>query len=170
MQILDRIIKWYESVAFAGGVIAVVAVYSLTAVVCADVILRKLFNAPFLWTTEFAALGLICIGMLGAAFTLIEGGHIRLDILLVRLPVRTRAIFELCAWSISLMYIAVLFWITQEQAFTSLGRTTSGAMMWPLFPTKILIPIACVLLAIGITINIGRAVSRIRTPSHKGNC
>jgi TRAP-type C4-dicarboxylate transport system permease small subunit len=163
---LEKAVTWYKWIALRTGLIAVVAVYSLAAVVSADVVLRKLFNAPFIWTADFTSTGLICVGMFGAAHTLVEGGHIKLDTLLIRLPARIRAVFELFAWLLSLIYVAVLFWITLEQAFTSIGRTTSGVMTWPLFPTKILIPIACVLLAIGMILEIWQSISTIKSASH----
>lgn len=166
MGVLERAIRWYETGVTRAGLVAAIALYTLVLVVCLDVIFRKFFKAPFLWTAEFAGFGLLMVGMLGAAYTLIAGGHIKLDLVVTKLPPRARAITDLCAGFFSLVYLAVFCFVTSLQAWESIGETTS-IMLWPVSPFKFLLPIASGLLGLGIAIEMGRGISKINPGAGK---
>lgn len=67
----------------------------LSLVYFAQVICRYVFNAPVMWVDEVSGFMFVWLSFLGWAVVLAEDGHVRIDILLVRLPGRLR---RLCEW------------------------------------------------------------------------
>lgn len=55
---------------------------------------RYVFNAPTVWAHVMATMLYGSIGMLGLAYTHLHEGHIRVDLLYARLPVRGRAALD----------------------------------------------------------------------------
>jgi TRAP-type C4-dicarboxylate transport system permease small subunit len=74
-----------ERIADAAGVLAGAATLVLTAMVTGGVVARRVLNAPLLFVEEVSGYLVLAIVFLGLAYTLKDGGHIRVDIVLGRL-------------------------------------------------------------------------------------
>lgn len=81
----------------------------LIVIIIADVVMTYLLNAPLKWSLEISEYLLAVIAFLGAAWLLREEGHIRFDMLLVRIPPAPRALLEA---AISIVGLLVSFTIT----------------------------------------------------------
>jgi TRAP-type mannitol/chloroaromatic compound transport system permease small subunit len=66
-----------------------------------EVVARRFFNAPTLWANDITYMSNGTIFLIGAAFTLRMNGHVRIDFLSTRLPLRFQH-------SINLVFHAVL--------------------------------------------------------------
>ena len=74
-----------ERIADAAGVLAGAATLVLTAMVTGGVVARRVLNAPLLFVEEVSGYLVLAIVFLGLAYTLKDGGHIRVDIVFGRL-------------------------------------------------------------------------------------
>ena len=74
--ILDSILDFFF---FAGMVILLI----VWGIVCADVIMRYVFNRPIAWAVEGTEYGLVLIAFLAAGWLLREKGHTNIDIIVV---------------------------------------------------------------------------------------
>ena len=86
--VLDRISG------FAMGV-AISAAFAIILIQLAAVLLRYVFGLSFSWLNDSVIFSFAMIFMLGAAATLRDDGHVRVDILRARFGPRTRAGIEL---------------------------------------------------------------------------
>jgi len=80
----------------------------------ADVTLRFFFNRPITWVFEGTEYSLLYITFLGAAWLLKRGGHVRIDVLLISLKPRPRAILNIITSILLAIICLFLFWYSAE--------------------------------------------------------
>ena len=124
----------------------------LVAAVSYEVIARYVFNAPTIWSFDVTFMLYGTIFMLGAAYALHKGAHIRTDFFFERWPVRTRGIIDSIAYLVFFFpALAVFFGVTWGEAWYALqiGEVSEQTPWRPiLWPYKMVIPATCLLLMI----------------------
>jgi TRAP-type mannitol/chloroaromatic compound transport system permease small subunit len=124
----------------------------LVAVVAWEVIARYAFNAPTIWSFDLTYMLYGTIFMLGCAYALHKGAHIRTDFFFEKWSVRTKG------WIDSVAYLVFFFpsiftflvvsggegWYAYEIGETS-EQTPWRPILWPF---KMVVPLACLLLLI----------------------
>jgi TRAP-type mannitol/chloroaromatic compound transport system permease small subunit len=124
----------------------------LVLVVAWEVVARYVFQAPTIWSFDLTYMLYGTVFMLGSAYALHKGAHIRTDFLFEKWSIRTRG------WIDSIAYIAfffpslIVFFVVSGQegwyAFT-IGETSEQTPWRPiLWPYKLVIPATCLLLLI----------------------
>jgi TRAP-type mannitol/chloroaromatic compound transport system permease small subunit len=115
-----------------------------------EVTARYFFNAPTVWAYDTTYILYGTFFMLGAAFTLKRGAHIRTDMLYARWSVRTQGILDTICYIvfffpplIALLWVGAGFFLT---SFERGERVVSSPWMPVIYPLKAVIPIACALL------------------------
>jgi TRAP-type mannitol/chloroaromatic compound transport system permease small subunit len=86
--LLERVCPALDGVGWLLAVVAMIQVVVIIAVQLYEVIARYVFNAPTLWGNDIAYMTNGTLFLLGAAYTLRVGAHIRIDFLAARLPLR----------------------------------------------------------------------------------
>jgi TRAP-type mannitol/chloroaromatic compound transport system permease small subunit len=124
----------------------------LVAVVAYEVIARYLFGAPTVWSFDLTYMLYGAIFMLGAAYALHKGAHIRTDFFFERWSVRTRGVIDSTAYIVFFFPSLVLFLIVSGAegwyAF-EIGETSEQTPWRPiLWPFKMVVPATCLLLMI----------------------
>jgi TRAP-type mannitol/chloroaromatic compound transport system permease small subunit len=133
------------------------------------VIARYLFGLGSVWLTETVIYAHATLFMLATAWTLIVGGHVRVDIFYAEASARTKALVELIgALLLLLPFMIVLIWVSVPYAARSWAvlehsQETSGLPI--IFALKTLIPLFALLMALqGVAqaIRAAAALSRAR--------
>src|SRR5438128_9324882 len=107
---LTMISKAYDATLYGMAIAAGFLMAAMMVVICLDVVLRNLgyqSSAHFFTFTEYALLAVPC---LGAPWLVREKGHIYVEILLMALSPRWRAIFTWCIGVVCIVVCAVLAW------------------------------------------------------------
>ena len=134
------------------GYVACILVLPLMATVVSEITWRFLFGSSLFWTYELTYMIYGSLFMLGAAYTLSVGGHIRSDFLYNNFPVRMQGIIDSCAYLIFFFpTIFMLAWLGFDNAYgawDSAERSIQSAWMPLLWPFKSMIPIGAALLLI----------------------
>jgi TRAP-type mannitol/chloroaromatic compound transport system permease small subunit len=116
------------------------------------VVMRYVFGLGSIWLTETIIYGHAALFMLAAAWTLRDGGHVRVDIFYAGAGPRRRALIDLCgALLLLLPFMLVLLWfalpyVARSWAILEGSRETSG-LPW-VYLLKTLIPAFAVLMAL----------------------
>jgi TRAP-type mannitol/chloroaromatic compound transport system permease small subunit len=117
-----------------------------------EVIARYVFHAPTIWAYDVTYMLYGTHFMLGAAYTLYKGGHIRTDIFYQNWSVRTRGAVDATLYLLLFFPgIALFFWMGLQEALHSWDiHEVSDASPWRpiIYPFKAVIPIALLLLLI----------------------
>jgi TRAP-type mannitol/chloroaromatic compound transport system permease small subunit len=118
----------------------------------AVVVLRYVLGIGSIWLTETIIYGHATLFMLAAAWTLREGGHVRVDVFYADAGPRRRALVDLCgALLLLLPFTLVLLWfalpyVARSWAILETSRETSG--LPAVFLLKTLIPLFAVMMAL----------------------
>ena len=122
----------------------------LLAAVAWEVIARYAFDAPTSWAYETIYMLYAAMFMLGAAYALRVGAHVRTDFLWEKWPQRTRAVIEVVAYVAFFFPGMVLFLIAGMEAtwssYAADERSADTSWFPPLWPLKALVPASALLL------------------------
>lgn len=145
VRVIDKMSEW------SGRVISYL-VYPMVGGLVYEVFARYLFHAPTDWAYDVTYMLYGAIFMLGAAYTLLNKGHIRTDLFYNKFSPRRQGMID------AIMYLVLFFpgmvffliagidyaahsWITQE-------RTTLSPWRPIIYPFKTVIPATALLLLI----------------------
>jgi TRAP-type mannitol/chloroaromatic compound transport system permease small subunit len=124
----------------------------LVAAVAYEVIARYLFNAPTIWAFDLTYMLYGALFMLGAAYALHKGAHIRTDFFWENFTPRTKGLIDSISYVVfffpSLTALGIISYNEAYYAFVI--NETSDQTPWRpiLWPFKYIVPIACLLLII----------------------
>jgi TRAP-type mannitol/chloroaromatic compound transport system permease small subunit len=124
----------------------------LVLAVAYEVVARYFFHAPTIWVFDVTYMLYGTIFMLGAAYALHKGAHIRTDFFFEGWSIRTRGVIDSSAYLVfffpSLILLLVVSW--QESWYAFLINETSEQTPWRpiLWPFKMVVPLTCLLLLI----------------------
>lgn len=157
---IDRISAWSGKL-FAWSVVL------LTLLVCFDVTMRYILNKPNQSVFDLAYILYGLLFMMAGAYTLSRNGHVRADMMYRSFQPRTQAWFDLVLYIVffipgisALVYAGIEF--TQiSWAMKEVSSVTSSGV--PVYPYKLVIPVAGGLLLLQGVAEIIRCVQCIRT-------
>ena len=124
----------------------------LVLAVCYEVFMRYAFNAPTIWSFDVAYMLYGTIFMLGAAYALHKGAHIRTDFFFEKWSVRTKGMIDSVSYLVFFFPSIFVFLIvsgTEGWYAYSIGETSEQTPWRPiLWPFKMVVPATCLLLMI----------------------
>lgn len=122
-------------------------VFLIMLITTLDVVARYVFNRPLLWgwllNRQLFGVFILFAGI----FTMSKGEHIRIEIFYDNFPPKLKLIARLIALACLISFLGVLVWQGAWMGWNSLmmGEKAAGAFRIPLYPFKLLIPIAAFL-------------------------
>src|SRR5688572_12275126 len=124
----------------------------LVLIVSYEVFARYAFNSPTVWSFDMTYMLYGTIFMLGAAYALHKGAHIRTDFFFERWSVRTRNVIDSIAYIVFFFpSLIVFFYVSGAEGWYSfeIGETSEQTPWRPiLWPYKWVVPLTCLLLLI----------------------
>ena len=137
---------------FTGACIYVVMLLLVPLVLAnvAEVVMRYVWQQPTIWAADTTVMAYGALFMLGAAYTLREGAHVRTDIFWDRFSDRTKGVID----SISYLFLflpvmVVLFTISIDDFLYALSineRSTLSLWQPIIWPFRAVIPLSAALL------------------------
>ena len=147
---LERGVRVIDRFAEVSGVAIAWLMVPLMGAVVYEVVARYAFAAPTLWAFDITYMLYGAMFMLGAAYALRVGAHIRTDFFWERWSLRTRGVIDTVAYVVFFFPgIALFLWVGWEEAWYAYGiGETSEQTAWRplLWPLKACIPLAAALL------------------------
>ncbi|HEX77504.1 MAG TPA: TRAP transporter small permease subunit [Dehalococcoidia bacterium] len=166
MRVLGYIIKGIEFVSEWTGKFAALLVLPLMLGEVYEVVMRYGFNKPTPWAFDMSIFFGGSLFMLGAAWVLKQGAHVRVDLIWSRFPPRGRALVDL----VFMLLIFFPLWVVVMhnmldyawESWASSERTLESFWRPIIYPFKTILPVAIFLLlfqAVATLIrNIGTAI------------
>lgn len=165
---MDAFIRMIERITRSIGIMASFAIVPLVLATCYEVLARYVFGAPTIWAYE---IGYTLTGshfLLGMAYTLAVGAHIRIDIFSGNFAPRTRALIDLAAYAVMLPLMIWLSYALFQHLVTGYlrsERSGQSAMNLPVWPFRIVFLVAFTLLALQILAEVVKTARTLRTGS-----
>ena len=141
LNTIDKLSGWI-------GKAVSVFVLLIMSITLLEVVLRYGFNRPTIWVHETTQQIFAIAFLLGGAYTLREGGHVRVDIVSRRLTEKGRAVLELITYIFYFLFNIVLLWQGGEMAYESVMMLEKTQTPWEpyVFHVILAIPIAAILM------------------------
>ena len=161
---MNAVIRAIERITGSVGIMASLAIVPLVLATCYEVFARYAMQAPTIWAYE---VGYILTGshfLLGMAYTLQAGEHIRIDIFSGKFSSGARAVIDLVGYSVTL---PLMLWLTyalfQHLATGYLRNEHSGqsAMNLPVWPFRTVFLLAFALFALQIFAEVIKTTRRL---------
>jgi TRAP-type mannitol/chloroaromatic compound transport system permease small subunit len=139
----------------------------LTALICWEVFCRFALGRPHPWVMDVSNMLYGALFMMAGAYTLAKNGHVRGDVLYGFFQPRTQALFDLVLYIIFFIPgIAALCYAGCDFFTTSLAQNEHSSISAdgpPIYPFKLIIPIAGFLLLLQGFVEIVRCVQCLKT-------
>ena len=148
MQI-KKIVNGMDQISEWSGRIFVWLVIPLTGLVVFEVISRRFFDAPHIWSLEVIDFVYGPYFMLVAAYTLLHQAHVRIDVIYAKFSTRTRGILDIITSLIFFFPFCTIVFvqgIIYAHTSWSIGETSDSAALTVVPLIKTVIPVTFALL------------------------
>lgn len=132
-------LDWISRFNLAFGKLMSYLVWAGIVVIILEVVLRYVFNMPTVWGAGYTQRIFGSYFVLIGAYTLLQGGHVRVDLLLNTRSVRWNSFLDfinyliLLIWTVALVYEG-WFYFQESWVF---GEVDDSALGHPLWPVKL---------------------------------
>ena len=139
----------------------------ITALTCADVILR-LFRHPILGTYEIVGFLGAAVASFAMAHTTLNRGHVAVEVLVAALPPGTRKVIYLVSHLLSIFLFALLAWesIQYGNDFRASGEV-SLTLRFPFFPVLYGISFSSAVVCMVLAVDFVRVLAGKARPWHR---
>ncbi len=139
---------WLDSsvrlLGLAGGIIVLFLMLGAVFIV----VMRYIVRNPQAWAFDISVFLMVGLVFLGGAYTLLEGGHIRIDTVTTRLPQTGRLIMDILAMLIVFLFCLFLLSSGITEALANWSGITQTPAMLPTFPSYAIIPVGAFFLCL----------------------
>ncbi len=124
--------------------LASLCLFAAMLLIGADVFMRYLCHAPIAGTLELSTFVPVIATYCSFAYTAVHQRHIRTTFVLDRVPSRIKLTLEIFSTLMMFCFVGVIVWQTSLEAVQSfdIREISQGLIAIPIYPVKILIPIA----------------------------
>ncbi len=126
----------------------------------AEVVRRAVWSRPIPGTMELCSYMLAVFILLGVAYTQQVKGHVRVTMLVGRLPARARAAVEVFTIALTMFIVGILAWQGWVVAWEE--KTVSDMLRIPQLPFRLLVFVAAVLLELELIVDMAGAIGRLK--------
>lgn len=146
------------------------AIWLGMAIVVTEVVMRYAFNAPTVWAQGYAQRLFAAYFILIGAYTLIQRGHVRVDLLLNGRSPRWSAFLDLLNYTVLLLWTAALayegwFYFLDAWRF---GERDDSALGHPMWPVKLALLVGVGMMALQGLAEFLRSAVRLVNPGAGG--
>ena len=164
---IDNMIdKIMDRIAWGMSIIGAFVLLLMLVVTIADVVADKLLKLPFPGSTELV-MSIMPISVCAFLLSIqIKKRHIVIDLVVNRLSPKARVFLQLLTQPCGLFLFGLLTWLTIPMAIHSIkiGEHTGGNVGVPMYPAKVMIPIATGLVTIQLIIEFVRTLGHLKKP------
>jgi len=127
-----------------------------------NVILRYLFKQPIPGTVELEEFMLVILVFLGLAYTAVQKRHVRVDLVISRVPHSARAVIDSITSLLSLCLCFLIVWRVVVYALAEWEQDARGLILQvPTFPFIFLAAFGCALLGIALLVELLRSLAEV---------
>ena len=92
------------------GKFAMFLIFAMVAILLFETMARIIFNRSQLWSVEMAQFFMAAYYLLGGGYTLLIGGHVRMDLFYHRWSAKKKALIDIITFFMTLLYMVVLLY------------------------------------------------------------
>jgi TRAP-type C4-dicarboxylate transport system permease small subunit len=157
---INKATEYLSNVAMVIGSTTIVV---MIGIVVLGVFLRYVVHFPLVFSDEYAGYLFVIMSFMGLIYTLRQRGHIKVDVIIERLPTRMARWLELFTLVVALIYVSVIIVPITRYVIKSFnkGLTSITIMETPLAPIQSVLVIGLGLLILGLVVEIVKTCTEI---------
>ena len=145
---MDKVLAAIDKASEISGKLVSYLVWIGALMLAWEVIGRYFFQAPTVWAHGYSQRIFGSYFVMVGAFTLLSGGHVRIDLIVSRFPYRTRKLFDLLNYGFLLVWGSVLViegWSFFQESW-QLREADEMALAHPVYPVKFILFVGALLI------------------------
>lgn len=149
------------------GRFCALAIFGVTLAVLYEVVSRGAFGQGTLWSNETTIYLSALAYLVGGGYALAHRRHVRIDLVYDLLSPRRKAYLDLFTFLFFVIYVGALIWVGTTMGLTSFRQGEGTGTPWnpPIWPVKLAIPVAALLLLLQGIANLLRDLDLARKES-----
>lgn len=146
-----------------GLIVASMGISLMVILILAEIVSTKLFNLSLPYVLEYSEYMVPIIVFWGGTYTMSKLGHVRADIIVNRLSVRTQELFYMAGYVLGLIFLAVVFTQLIDVASRSfqMNRLSFYPTPSPLGPPQMFAAVGLGLFVVQVMVEIGKSALRL---------
>jgi len=146
------------------GWVAATCIVAAALIVTEGVVVRKIFNVSTIWQIEASVYLLIFGVFVGAPFVQKNEHHLNVDLVLIYLPPRVRAIVEIIVSILACLLVGVLAWYAWPMWWESVLINEHSESLWgpPMWIPYFFLPFGMTLFFLQYVVHIVEKISAFR--------
>jgi len=147
-KIIKRYVRYVEKVNKSVGRFSMYLVFAMMGILLYESISRSIFNQPHIWVVEMAQFSMAAYYLLGGGYSMMLDGHVRMDLLYERWPIKKRAIADVITGPFLIFYLIFLLYGAISSLEYAVVYKQVNYTPWapPLAPIKIIMAIGILLM------------------------
>ena len=142
-KVLQNYVRLMDSMTARFGLGVQSFIFVIIGVLLYEAVARYIFNAPTLWSIEVSKFVFGSYFILGGAYVLLTGGHVRMDVIYQRWTPRRQALMDAGFFVLFIIFVGITLWASTQHAITStlMGQRSGSPWAPPLYPIKIIVAV-----------------------------
>jgi C4-dicarboxylate transporter DctM subunit len=155
--------------AAAGGFLAGLILLAMVLIITYEIVVRRFFNAPTVWSIELITYLMLWFGFLTLAVCQRQGRHIYVDLLVSHFSPRTAAIWKFIPLAFTLVFLVILFLTAWGNFWHSFSTGERNVTVWQpaIWPMKLALPVGCALFLLQLAADILKNVQALTSGSYR---
>jgi TRAP-type mannitol/chloroaromatic compound transport system permease small subunit len=148
MNMWNKIVKVIDIISEIFGRIGWIIILYAMFFGVSDVFLRYVLNDPSLWISTTVQVAMVLLACVGGVYALNDNEFVKLDLFYANFSARKKAICDIITSFYTFLFLGVLIWkgCTAAKLSVMLNQMTPTSIPIPIYPLKIFIPIAAVVM------------------------
>ncbi len=124
------------------------SIFLVVLAVLIEVLARSLVGQATSWSNETTVYVSAVAYLMGGGYAMAHRRHVRIDLIYDRLSPRSRGVLDCLTFVFFLLYIGSLLWVGSKMGWMSFQQGEGTGTPWnpPIWPVKLAIPVAALLL------------------------
>lgn len=162
---IDRLLRWIDRCSLIGGYASGFFMVLIVILISVEILARTLFGVSTLIADEYSAYFFVAVVLLGLAFALKDGAHIRITLIQTRLSERGRRVLDLVSILFAMVLASYALFHSVEMVYDtwSLEMTADSISETPIWIPQVVIPVGLLLFILQLAANFIRRLSSSRT-------
>ncbi|HLV82780.1 MAG TPA: TRAP transporter small permease subunit [Devosia sp.] len=155
-------VRWVDRINLYAGRLAMVIFFAMAAIMLWSTVSRAVFGVSVNWSLEMTQFLLSAFYLLGGAYSLQHGSHVRMDLFYSRLSLRRRAGLDAVTLLAVIFFLGVLLWggISSTQYAIQYNQKNYSAWSPVLWPVKVAMTIGIFLMLLQVIAQLFRDVAQ----------
>jgi TRAP-type C4-dicarboxylate transport system permease small subunit len=157
---MDKLLRGIEALSKGGAYLSALSMLLIVGLILVEIIARAVFGVSTMIAAEYSGYMLVALVLLGFAYTIEQGGFIRINLVRTRMSDETKRRMDIFAAAFSAAITGYIFYFSVFMVYETwaLGMEADTVAETPLWIPQVMVPVGLLMLLIQLLGLIARRV------------